>query len=42
MGKDTLGEFEMLVLLACIRLGDTDAYAVSIVDEILRRHFRRR
>jgi DNA-binding PadR family transcriptional regulator len=35
MGKDTLGEFEMLVLLACLRLGDTDAYAVSIVDEIL-------
>jgi DNA-binding PadR family transcriptional regulator len=34
MGKDTLGEFELLVLLACLRLGDAGAYAVSIVDEI--------
>jgi PadR family transcriptional regulator, regulatory protein PadR len=30
----TLGEFELLVLLACVRLGDEDAYAVSIADEI--------
>jgi len=37
MGKDNLGEFELLVLLACIRLGQDDAYAVSIVDEILAR-----
>jgi DNA-binding PadR family transcriptional regulator len=37
MGKDTLGEFELLVLLACVRLGDDEAYAVSIVDEIHRR-----
>jgi PadR family transcriptional regulator PadR len=29
-----LGEFELLVLLACLRLGDDEAYAVSIADEI--------
>jgi PadR family transcriptional regulator, regulatory protein PadR len=32
-----LGEFELLVLLACLRLGDDEAYAVSIVDEISAR-----
>ncbi|MEZ5318900.1 MAG: helix-turn-helix transcriptional regulator [Vicinamibacterales bacterium] len=37
MGKDTLGEFELLVLLAAIRLGEAEAYAVSIVDEIAAR-----
>lgn len=37
MGKETLGEFELLVLLAAMRLGETDAYAVSIVDEIAER-----
>jgi DNA-binding PadR family transcriptional regulator len=31
-----LGEFEQLVLLACVHLGD-DAYGVSVVDEIERR-----
>jgi PadR family transcriptional regulator len=31
----TLGEFEQVVLLAILRLGD-DAYAVSVRDEILR------
>jgi len=31
--KGTLGEFEFLVLLAVLRLGD-DAYAVPIVEEI--------
>lgn len=36
MGRDSLGEFEQLVLLACLQLGD-DAYTVSIVDEIARR-----
>jgi DNA-binding PadR family transcriptional regulator len=35
-GKDTLGEFEFLVLLAVRRLGD-EAYAVPIVDEIAAR-----
>jgi PadR family transcriptional regulator len=33
MGKQGLGEFELLVLLAALRLGE-DAHAVSIVDEI--------
>jgi PadR family transcriptional regulator len=37
MGKDNLGEFELLVLLACLRLGEAEAYAVSIVDEIRAR-----
>jgi DNA-binding PadR family transcriptional regulator len=32
----TLGEFEQLVLLALVRLGD-DAYGVSIQEEIARR-----
>lgn len=32
-----LGEFELLVLLASVRLGDDEAYAVSIVDEIQAR-----
>jgi DNA-binding PadR family transcriptional regulator len=31
-----LGEFEQLVLLACVHLGD-EAYGVSIADEIERR-----
>jgi DNA-binding PadR family transcriptional regulator len=35
-----LGEFEQLVLIACVHLGD-DAYGVSIVDEIERRTGRR-
>lgn len=35
MGKDTLGEFEALVLLAALRLGDR-AYGLSIADEISR------
>jgi PadR family transcriptional regulator PadR len=34
MGKQGLGEFELLVLLAALRLGEDDAHAVSIVDEI--------
>ena len=35
-----LGEFEQLVLIACVHLGD-GAYGVSIVDEIERRTGRR-
>jgi DNA-binding PadR family transcriptional regulator len=31
-----LGELELLVLLACLRLGSDEAYAVSIADEIQR------
>jgi DNA-binding PadR family transcriptional regulator len=34
--KDTLGDFELLVMLAVLRLGD-EAYAVPIVDEIAER-----
>ena len=33
MSKDTLGEFEALVLLAALRLGD-EAYGLSIAEEI--------
>ncbi|MFW6198482.1 MAG: PadR family transcriptional regulator [Acidobacteriota bacterium] len=36
MSRDTLGEFEQLVLLAALRLGD-EAYTVPIIDEIERR-----
>ena len=35
MPKDTLGEFEALVLLAALRLG-ADAYGLSIAEEISR------
>lgn len=37
MGKRSLGEFELLVLLAALRLGEDEAHAVSIVDEIEER-----
>jgi DNA-binding PadR family transcriptional regulator len=37
VGKQGVGEFELLVLLAAIRLGEDDAYPVSIVDEIRAR-----
>ena len=40
MRKKNLGEFELLVLLAVLRLGD-DAYAVAIVDDIGERTGRR-
>ena len=40
MSRDTLGEFEQVVLLAALRLGD-DAYAVSIIEEIEKRAGRR-
>jgi PadR family transcriptional regulator, regulatory protein PadR len=36
MGKQGLGEFELMVLLAAIRLGEAEAYAVSIGDDIER------
>ena len=36
MGRDSLGEFEQLVLLAILRLG-TDVYGVPIVREIEKR-----
>jgi DNA-binding PadR family transcriptional regulator len=38
MSRESLGEFEQLVLLAIVRLsGDGDVYGVPIVDEIERR-----
>jgi DNA-binding PadR family transcriptional regulator len=36
MTRDALGEFEQMVLLAIVRLGD-GVYGVPIVDEIQRR-----
>lgn len=36
MGRDRLGAFEQLVLLACLRLGE-DAYTVAVVDELASR-----
>ncbi len=36
MGRDSLGEFEQLVLLATLRLGK-DAYVVPIIDDIQAR-----
>lgn len=33
MGRDSLGEFEQLVLLACLRLGG-DAYTVRVIEEL--------
>ena len=40
MGRDGLGEFEHLVLLAILRLAD-DAYGVPVVEEISRRTDRK-
>lgn len=40
MGREGLGEFEHLVLLAVARLGD-EAYGVPIVDELERQTGRR-
>lgn len=34
MGERRPGEFEMLVLLAALRLGPEEAYAVSIAEDI--------
>ena len=36
MGRDSLGEFEQLVLLATLRLGK-NAYVVPIIDDIAAR-----
>jgi DNA-binding PadR family transcriptional regulator len=36
MPREALGEFEQLVLLACLRLG-ADAYVVPIIEEIAQR-----
>ena len=37
MPPETLGEFELLVLLAALRLGPEEAYTVSISHDIERR-----
>ena len=37
MATDTLGEFELLVMLAALRLGPDDAYTVSIAEDIRAR-----
>ena len=37
MKRKSLGELEVLVLLAAVRLGPREAYAVSIADEIRSR-----
>ena len=37
MGRQSLGELELLVLLAVARLGEEHAYAVSIAEEIHQR-----
>lgn len=34
MGKETLGEFELMVLLAAMRLGEEEAHALAIADDI--------
>lgn len=34
MGSESLAEFELLVMLAALRLGSDEAYTVSIVDDI--------
>lgn len=36
MGAVKLGELELLVLLSALRLGQDEAYAVSIADDIAR------
>lgn len=37
MPTDSLAEFELLVMLAALRLGPDEAYTVSIADDITRR-----
>ena len=34
MGKEPLGEFELMVLLAAIRLGEGEAHPLAIADDI--------
>ena len=41
MSRDTLAEFELLVILAALRLGPAEAYTVSIGDVITERTGRR-
>jgi PadR family transcriptional regulator PadR len=37
MSSESLAEFELLVMLATLRLGPGDAYTVSIADDIRQR-----
>lgn len=37
MGKESLGEFELMVLLAALRLGEEEAHALAIADDIAER-----
>ena len=37
MPQDSLAEFELLVMLAALRLGPDEAYSVAIADDIERR-----
>lgn len=37
MAKDALAEFELMVMLAALRLGPSEAYAVAIADVIEER-----
>jgi DNA-binding PadR family transcriptional regulator len=37
VGPESLGEFELLVMLAALRLGPEEAYTVSIAEEIRER-----
>ena len=37
MGTESLAEFELLVMLAALRLGPDQAYTVSIADDIANR-----
>jgi PadR family transcriptional regulator PadR len=40
MGRDSLGELELMVILAALRLGPTEAYTVSIARLIEERSGR--
>lgn len=37
MPSDSLAEFELLVMLAALRLGPSEAYTVTIADDIRKR-----
>lgn len=37
MGKNVLGDFELLVMLAAMRLGEDEAYSLAIADDIQER-----
>ena len=41
MGKQSLGEFELMVMLAVMQLGEDEAHPLAIVDSIWERAGRR-